>query len=295
MTKIRVNLIGAGRVGRSFLGLLRALPEYAIQDVLSGRFASAQEAVKTVGAGRAVESYSDLRAADVWILTVPDSRISSVAGEIAKSCKEQVEDGGVPVAFHCSGFYGADKMAALQELGWRLASVHPVLTFSDPETAIEHFAGTYCGIEGDAPALETVRSMLTAMGAQPFLINSDSKSIYHAAAVISNNFTVVLQGIARDAWREAGVGDDIATALNATLLRATCDNVTALGPWPALTGPAARGDDAVVRQQGRDVARWDPAVGRVYRELSLLAQKMAGDERAHAALSDEDQGDIRSD
>lgn len=280
MTNIRVNLIGAGRVGRTLLGLLRPLPGYSIQDVLSGRYASAQEAVKAVDAGRAVETYSELRTADLWVLAVPDSQISKAATEISDHFTGHADGVLPPVAFHCSGFYAADQLAALGDIGWQLASVHPVLTFSDPETAIRQFAGTYCGVEGDTSALDMIQKMISAMGAHAFPIHSDSKSIYHAAAVISNNFTVVLQGIARDAWREAGVPDDIAKNLNETLLRATCENVTAFGPWAALTGPAARGDEVVVRQQGKDVSQWDSAVGNIYKELSLLARKMKADERA---------------
>ena len=54
MSKLKVNLVGAGRVGQTLLGLLKTLPGYAIQDVLSSRYTSAQDAVQFAGAGRAV-------------------------------------------------------------------------------------------------------------------------------------------------------------------------------------------------------------------------------------------------
>lgn len=274
MTEISVNLIGAGRVGQTLLGLLKSLPGYSIQDVLSRRQISAQGAVEFAGAGRAVETYAELRSADLWILAVPDSQISEAANEIAMVLKDHEVGDMPPVAFHCSGFFPADQMAPLGRLGWRLASVHPVLTFSDPATAILQFHGIFCGIEGDDAALVFVEPLLREMGAIPFHIKAENKSLYHAAAVISNNFTVVLQALAREAWTASGVPDEIAKQLNNTLLKATYENVEAHGPVGALTGPAARGDDDVVRQQGRDVARWNPAAGALYKELSLLAKKM---------------------
>lgn len=192
MSNVRVNLVGAGRVGQTLLGLLRSLPGYSIQDVLSSRLISAQNAVQNVKAGRAVEKYTRLKPADLWILTVPDSQISTTAAEIAKVFKDRDIEGQSPVAFHCSGFFAADQMAPLRDLGWRLASVHPVLTFTDAATAIKQFEGTLCGIEGDKIALAFIEQLLKELGAVPFQIESENKSLYHAAAVISNNFTVVL-------------------------------------------------------------------------------------------------------
>lgn len=274
MTQLKVNLIGAGRVGQTLLRLLSDLPDIRIQDVLSNSLASAEKAVSFAGTGQVVQNYNDLRPADIWILAVPDTKIAEVAEILAEAFEESNKAPSVPIAFHCSGFFPAEQMLALRKNGWHLASVHPVLTFATPERAVGQFKGVLCGVEGDEPALEVVTPLLEKMGATPFSIRSESKSLYHAAAVISNNFTVVLQAIAREAWVEAGVPAEITEQLNDTMLRATYENVAADGPRTALTGPAARGDDFVVAKQGADVATWDPAVGRVYKELSNMARKL---------------------
>lgn len=273
MPDITVNLIGAGRVGQTLLALLQGVPGYWVQDVLSRRPSSAAQAVAFAGAGRAVADPAQLRPADLWVVAVPDTQIAQAAQDIAGVAAQPLT-APPPVVFHCSGFYASDQLAPLRDLGWHAASVHPVLSFADPAEAVRQFPGTFCGVEGDAQALAVIDPMLTAMGAVPFPIRSDSKSLYHAAAVLSNNFTVVLQALARQAWAEAGVPDEIAQGLNDSLLRATYENVAAKGPWEALTGPAARGDTAVVRQQGADVARWHPVAGRLYRDMSDLARQM---------------------
>ena len=274
MGQLKVNLIGAGRVGQTLLRLLSELPGYDVQDVLSNSIASAEKAVTFAGAGRVAQNYDALRSADIWILAVPDTKIAEAADNLAKVFGVGAEGSSVPVAFHCSGFFPADQMQALRKIGWHLASVHPVLTFATPDRAVRQFKGVLCGVEGDDPALEVITPLLEKMGAAPFSIRSESKSLYHAAAVISNNFTVVLQAIAREAWAEAGVDAEITEQLNDTMLRATYENVSADGPRAALTGPAARGDDFVVAKQGADVANWDPAVGQVYKELSNMARRL---------------------
>nr|WP_170416498.1 Rossmann-like and DUF2520 domain-containing protein [Ruegeria atlantica] len=268
MDRIKINLIGAGRVGQTLLSLLSTLADCQIQDILSASRSSAEKAVQRAGAGRVVSDLSDMRSADLWVVAVPDTQISIIASELAAT---QTATDQNPIAFHCSGFFPADEMAALRNLGWRLASVHPVLSFADPDTAASQFKGALCGLEGDADALKALQPLLERLGAKCFSIRSDGKSLYHAAAVISNNFAVVLQALAREAWVEAGVAGDVVPLLNAQLLESTAENVVALGPQQALTGPAARGDQRVVTSQGGDVANWHPLAGEVYRALSDMA------------------------
>ena len=55
------------------------------------------------------------------------------------------------------------------------------------------------------------------------------------------------------------------------------DNVLAMGPAQALTGPAARGDTAVVQAQGEVVKRWNAPAGEVYKTLSELAAQLKKD------------------
>ncbi|HEY5581115.1 MAG TPA: DUF2520 domain-containing protein [Rhodoferax sp.] len=49
-----------------------------------------------------------------------------------------------------------------------------------------------------------------------------------------------------------------------TLLRNARNNILTLGP-AALTGPAARGDSALVQRQGEAVAQWNATAARLTR------------------------------
>ena len=107
-----------------------------------------------------------------------------------------------------------------------------------------------------------------------FRIDSEAKSLYHAAAVVTNNFTTVLQAIALEAWKAAGAPTEVARDLNATLLQSTVENIGRLDPAEALTGPAARGDVAVVEAEVRDMTAWHPEAGRIYEVMSVLAARL---------------------
>ncbi len=275
-----LNVIGCGRVGQTLGRLWQAEGSFAVQD-LHGRTADklAQAAV-FMGGGRPVAELAAMRAADAWMLTVPDTQIAAVAAQLAQVVP-LADATKPPVVFHCSGFLGADALAPLRERGWLLASAHPLLNFASPQTGVAQFAGTPCGLEGDAAAVQLLADALLAIGGKNFDVVSEMKPLYHAAAVFSSNFTVVLQGLAQEAWRAAGVPEALLPGLNAALLQNTVDNLLALGPAKALTGPAARGDTAVVQIQGAAVARWSPSAGEAYRTLSALAVRLAQSGTAH--------------
>lgn len=271
MERLKINLIGPGKVGLTILRRIAMTGAYMIQDIAGRSLDKAEAAVAFIGSGVAVRSVADMRQADLWLLTVPDSQVASAASELAAT---STASGQPSVAVHCSGFLPADEMKPLRALGWQLASLHPVLTFADPGKAVSHFDGVSCGMEGDPGALALVEPLVRQIGGRPFGIRSDAKAIYHAAAVFSSNFNVVLQAIAREAWAKAGVPDDVAAALNATLMSACTDNVMELGPARALTGPASRGDQRVVDEQEAAVRSWHPAAGEIYRDMSVLAQRL---------------------
>ena len=261
-------------MGQTLAALLHQHAQVQVQDLYSRSFSSAEQAVQFVGLGTAVTALAQMRAANVWLLSVPDAQVAVAAQALAEAQGAHLKGA---IVFHNSGFLSAAVLQPLQALGCHVASAHPVLNFASPHTGVRQFAGTPCGLEGDAPALAWLHTALTAIGGRCFEIASADKPLYHAAAVFSSNFTVVLQGIAQDAWRSAGVPPELMRPLTEALLKSTVDNVLAMGPAQALTGPAARGDTAVVQAQGAVVKDWSAPAGEVYKTLSALAAKLKQD------------------
>lgn len=268
-TRPKLNLIGAGSVGTTLFHLFANSGLFDIQDIHGRDEIRLAQALSFIGTGNGTTSLAAMRPADIWFVTVPDTQIAEIAFDLASASSS-----GPAIAVHCSGFLPASELGPLSELGWAVASAHPVMTFADPESSVRDFPGTYCGMEGDEGVIQIVASMLQLIGAQPFTIKPGGKALYHAAAVISNNLAVVLQAIAREAWAEAGVPAQISPHLNAALLSSTAKNVNQLGPTEALTGPAARGDWPVVERQAEAVETWHPIAGQAYRSLSLLARRL---------------------
>jgi predicted short-subunit dehydrogenase-like oxidoreductase (DUF2520 family) len=266
-----LNLIGAGRVGKTLGRLWQQAGVLQIQDVLTTSAASAQAAVDFIGAGRAVAAPTQLRPADLWLLAVPDRQIAPSAQQLAAL--------GLPptLAFHASGALAAAELAPLQAAGWRCASAHGILSFADPAQALVQFAGTACALEGDAAATAKLQPLFAAIGAQCFALASEHKLIYHAAAVWATNFLPVLQAQAEALWQHSGLPAELLPGLRERLLRNAVDNLLALGPAGALTGPAARGDTALVERQGQAIQVLDADAGAAYAALSAMAARLARD------------------
>jgi predicted short-subunit dehydrogenase-like oxidoreductase (DUF2520 family) len=266
-----INLIGGGRVGSTLARLWHDRGCFEIQDVLTQTLASAQQAVGFIGAGQPVAELTDMRAADLWMLAVPDRDISNVA------CLLSQLNPGPPasIAFHCSGALSSTELAGLDQQGWNVASAHCLLSFSNPRDAMQQFSGTPCALEGDARAVEVLSTAFQKIEGNCFPLLKQNKLLYHAAAVFATNFLPVLQATADQLWRDNGMPDAVAEQVRGKLLHNAVANILSLGPAAALTGPAARGDLALVQRQADAVTAWDPQAGDAYKALSFLASKLS--------------------
>ena len=267
----KFNLIGAGRVGQTLAHLAAKSKTVQVQNVLTTSLASAQAACKFIGEGRAVDNIHAMHPADLWLIATPDAHISAVAQALA-DCMSKTPT----LVFHCSGALSSNTLEPLRTQGALLASAHPILSFATPALACAQWAGTPCALEGDAAAIAVLDPLLTHLGAHCFEIQSEDKLLYHAGAVFATNFLPVLQSVAEAAWEKTGVPEDIVIRLRASLLANAVNNIVALGPQAALTGPAARGDLSAIARQTEAVLQWDEKTGEAYAALSALGLRLAG-------------------
>lgn len=267
-----LNIIGGGRVGSTLGKLWHQSGYYRVQDVLTRSQASARQTVATIGAGRAASDINDMATADIWMLAVPDQAIESVANTVLNA--RSATSGSL--AFHCSGALPSTLLNELSANGWQTASAHCLLSFANPETASQQFPGTPCALEGTSQAVTELTLAFEHLQARCFTLAAEHKLLYHAGAVFATNFLPVLQSLADQLWKLGGMPDGVAAKVRASLLQNAVNNILALGPAGALTGPAARGDNALVEKQALALSQWNPQAGDAYKALSQLAAKLAG-------------------
>ena len=268
---ITLNVIGGGRAGRTLARVFALNGAFAIGDVLDQTQSLAANAVTFIGSGRAVSALVDMRSANVWMLTPPDDQIVACGKALAASGR--LEAGNV--VFHCSGASPSRDLAAVMAPGTAVASVHPLKSFADPALAAQSFNGTYCAAEGDVAALAVLTPAFESAGARVSEIDPEFKTVYHAASVIVCNYLAALMEVGLRSYEKSGLGRDEALRMMEPLVRETVDNVFRLGTVNALTGPIARGDQAIVERQAAALAAWNTNVADVYRDLGRIAVELA--------------------
>lgn len=238
----RVRIVGAGRAGGSFARALSAAGwsvEVAARDADPGCAAAG---------------------CDLLLLCVPDAAVAPLARRV-----DPVEE---TVVAHCAGSLGLDVL----EPHPRRASIHPLVALPSPEVGAARLQGAWFAVAGTpAAAALLAHEVVAALAGRAVEVDDDDRVAYHAAAVVASNHLVALLGQVERLAATAGV--PLEAYLD--LVRGTVDNVAALGPAAALTGPVARGDwDTVARHR----AALAPDELAAYDAMVAAAARLAGRE-----------------
>jgi predicted short-subunit dehydrogenase-like oxidoreductase (DUF2520 family) len=146
----------------------------------------------------------------------------------------------------------------------------------------------WIGVDGDNAARNLSRRLAGQLGARTIEIPPGKKPAYHAAAVISSNFPVVLASLATHLLRDIGVAEASAHQAVESLMSGAMSNMRQSLPDDALTGPVVRGDTETVAKHLRALAAHGDAL-EVYRALSAaavhIAQHRGTDPKKIAALT----------
>ena len=204
---MRLGIIGAGRVGASFV--------LAFPSDVEGILCSTEESTLQKARRLHVTAYTDgaelARHCDVLLLTVRDDVLASVSQQLAASLKE---DGRLShrCVFHCSG-------------------------------AMDRLKGIYMADDGDEQARGVAERIVRTLGSTPFFVPSEERMLYHAAACFCSNYVVTALALAQQLMRRWTASDDDAAKALMPLVDGTLQNVRERNVWQtALTGPVSRGD-----------------------------------------------------
>mgnify|MGYP006081295099 CR=1 FL=1 len=238
LSDLTLSCIGAGRLGKTLCRLFAQ--HLSIGQIVNPSQTSSNRAVDFIGAGTAHTGYANLKSANIWLIATPDNHIAKASAAL-KSCGVLRDRDTV---FHCSGSLNADILAL--DIS-PTASVHPIHSFANPDKSLFQFTGTACAVEGQRDACVLLERLFTEIGALPFTIQSQHKSLYHAATVMTCNYLVSLMALGEQMLNSAGVdGQTIGCNPLAPLIRQTVDNYLSTDAVSALTGPIARGDNNTV-------------------------------------------------
>jgi len=231
-----IRIIGPGRAGTSLAAALAAHG----WDVIGFL-------------GRHDDLTAAARGVDILVIATPDDAVAPTAAAVAPEAATTV--------LHLSGSLGLDVLAPHP----CRAALHPLVPLPNAVVGATRLAsGVTFAVSGDPVA----RLLALSLGGRVVEVADADRAAYHAAACIAANHVVALLGQVERVAASAGL--DLEAFL--PLTRAAVDDVAALGPRQALTGPAMRGDwDTLSRHLDALPARERPG----YQAGAALATQLA--------------------
>ncbi|HEX3068982.1 MAG TPA: DUF2520 domain-containing protein [Thermoanaerobaculia bacterium] len=229
---MNLGIIGSGRAAWAFAETWRRMGWPVIGVASRGNDT-------LVGPRRSIEELAAM--SDILLVAVSDRAIEEVIATIPETKAIIVHPSGALLAFR-GGF-------SLHPL----KSLPPVGEPSDLEGTLLVFEGSH---------RDVAQRIASAAGARFAEITAEAKTRYHAAAVFGSNYVAALLDIAEDLIGLDDVREDLAA-----LARSAIDNWLTHTDEQRFTGPAARGDEAIMNRHAAALAG-QPGLAELYRLLA---------------------------
>jgi predicted short-subunit dehydrogenase-like oxidoreductase (DUF2520 family) len=202
-------------------------------------------------------------------ITVADRAIKEIADRLAELSSYFSEF----TIVHCSGTESADLLKSLKEKGAKIASLHPLQTFS-AQSGLEDFNDIFFSIEGDEEAFPILQNVAGKIGAKTFTVSAEQKSHLHAAAVVACNYLITLLDTSTEIGTISGLTIEQVKQALFPLIKTTLKNAESESYSGVLTGPIKRGDYQTV-QKHLNMLKDYPELLHLYSELGTATLKLA--------------------
>ncbi len=249
----RVVVLGAGRVATHLVPALMKAGCHVAQ-IWSRTIASARQ----IAAPLALSCTDSLEAivtdADAYIFCVSDEALPFIAAEVVALV------GPAPLYLHTAGSIGVDlwRRCGAQHYG----ILYPLQTFSK-ERAVDMGEVALFVEASDDVSMSGLEALAYRLSPKVFRADSKLRARLHIAAVFACNFTNAMYAVSHRLLADGGIPFEVLLPL----IDETASKVHSLTPRDAQTGPAVRGDNAVMRSH-TDVLAGDGELCDIYKLIS---------------------------
>lgn len=223
MTK--VSIIGSGNVAQHLIQAFQLDNSIEIVQVFARTKKNLAHLLHT---DRIISDYSQLQAADVYIIAVSDDAIAEVSSALPFNNQ---------LVVHTSGTVALTSITITNRRG----VFYPLQTFSK-DKAVNFKTITICIEAENEKDTTTLKLIANAISDAVYDINSEQRKALHVAAVFVNNFVNHLYQIGN----EICDANTIPFAILKPLIQETANKIATLSPKAAQTGPAKRNDISTI-------------------------------------------------
>jgi len=222
---LQVVIIGSGNVAQH---LIKAFLQSAKVQLVQAVARHPEQLVHLLPSDKITASYTDIKAADVYIISVTDGAIANVASQLPFTGR---------LVVHTSGSTGLDALDVKNRRG----VFYPLQTFSKNKD-VNFSTVPICLESEDTQDYHTLEKLAGNVSDSVYGINSEQRKALHVAAVFVSNFTnhMYVQG--------SRVCDEhnIPFKILLPLIQETAAKISELSPIQAQTGPAIRHDEKTI-------------------------------------------------
>ncbi len=246
---MRIVVIGSGNVAYHLAPALANAGHRVLR--IFGRNLQAAQNIARAANSTPTDQWETLQTdADVYLIAVADKAIAEVAGQLS---------GVTGIVAHTSGNAG---MEVFGNNPTAAGIFYPLQSFSIRRKA-DISTVPFCIEAGSENAGTTLFQLASSLSGSVQYIDSEQRRLLHLAAVFANNFSNQCFAIA-DAWLKQ---HELSLDLLRPLIAETASKVLDHPPAEMQTGPAIRGDQAVMNTHIR-MLRKHPEWQKIYTLLS---------------------------
>lgn len=230
-SKPRLVMIGAGNVASSLAPAIHQADAAEVVQVYSRHLANARTIADAIPGAEATADLADIIPdADVYLLSVSDDALNDTVSALKPNNA---------LWLHTSGSTG---MEILSRLSDNYGVFYPLQTFSKSRHVNLDSVSLFT--EGSNPEVEDrIKEMAEKVFKNVYHADSQTRRRMHVAAVFACNFSNYMWMIAHDLLEKHDIPFDVL----APLLRETLDKALLMNPRDGQTGPARRGDTALIQ------------------------------------------------
>lgn len=278
MSIFDIAIIGVGKVGGA-LALALSEKGYEVSQLVARSVEKAERVAELIEPRPQIIDSEELElvSADVVFITTQDSEIPVVA----KNLIDKIDH--LPVIFHMSGSLSSRILQPLCDGGCDVASIHPLVSISNPQLGAKRFKDSYFCIEGDLEAVTIGTQIVEDLEGKPFSIETKYKTLYHASAITACGHLVALISTAVEMLSKCGLTPEESQKVLLPLITGTVQNLSVQTPAEALTGTFARADvDGMQKHLQTLRENTSAETQEIYRILGLRSLPLAAEQGANS-------------
>lgn len=256
--KPRLAIVGAGNVATH-------LAE-AFSESLVGVWSRSYDHAAALAAMAGTNAYNEFPLLsvvrpDIIVISISDKGLPEVAQAIGRLDYD-------PLVVHTSGTVGMEVLAPVSP---RYGIMYPLQTFS-AGVPVDMTVVPFFNEASDEADLEAIDAVAATVSNSVHHADAAHRRLLHIAGVFTSNFSNVLLECVQRVLDEGGYSLDVVRPL----MEATVAKAFEIGPHAAQTGPARRGDFAVISRQEASLS---DDLQPVYRTLTDLILRLHGIKR----------------